>query len=273
LAEHVGGSVQGFAEMMNKKAEELGLVNSHFVTPHGLDEEEHYTTAYELAKITDYALNNKKFSTIVNTKSTVIHINGNQKEISNTNELLGNLNGVDGVKTGFTNNAGRCLVTSTTRSGHQIICVVLGADTKKIRTSDSIKLIEYAFANFEYVNMKEKIENKFEEWKDDNLKSIEIIKGKSQTIKVELQQIQYEEIPINKNNIKDIEVEINCADIVEAPVERGTVIGSIEVKVEEEIICGTQIMLQEKIEKKNIVDYMKQLMTKYNIYLQEGLKN
>lgn len=120
--------------MMNEKAKELSLKNTHFVTPHGLDETEHYTTAYELAKITDYALKNEKFRKIVNTKTTTISINGVPKEISNTNELLGNLNGVDGVKTGFTNNAGRCLVTSTSRNGHQIICVVLGADTKKIRT-------------------------------------------------------------------------------------------------------------------------------------------
>lgn len=119
---------------MNKKAEELRLKDTHFITPHGLDQDEHYTTAYELAKITDYALDNKKFAQIVNTKEITIHINGNQKSINNTNELLGNLNGVDGVKTGFTNGAGRCLVTSTTRNGHKIICVVLGADTKKIRT-------------------------------------------------------------------------------------------------------------------------------------------
>jgi len=70
---------------MNKKAQELGLENTHFITPHGLDEEEHFTTAYELAKITDYALNIKKFRTIVNTKTTTIHINGNAKDINNTN--------------------------------------------------------------------------------------------------------------------------------------------------------------------------------------------
>lgn len=120
--------------MMNKKVDELGLKNTHFVTPHGLDEQEHYTTAYELAIITDYALKNEKFCKIVNTKTTTININGAPKTINNTNELLGALNGVDGVKTGFTNNAGRCLVTSTLRNGHRIICVVLGADTKKIRT-------------------------------------------------------------------------------------------------------------------------------------------
>ena len=119
---------------MNQKAQELGLANTHFVTPHGLDEPSHYTTAYELSCITDYALKNEMFSKIVATKTCDIHINGQPKTLSNTNELLGNLNGVNGVKTGFTNSAGRCLVTSTTRNGHQIICVVLGADTKKIRT-------------------------------------------------------------------------------------------------------------------------------------------
>lgn len=73
---------------MNKKAQELGLTSSHFVTPHGLDEEEHYTTAYELAKITDYALHNEIFAKIVNTGNYTVNINGNQKNIRNTNELL-----------------------------------------------------------------------------------------------------------------------------------------------------------------------------------------
>jgi len=259
--------------MMNEKAKELGLKNSHFVTPHGLDEDEHYTTAYELAIITDYALNNKKFSRIVNTKSTTIYINGNQKTITNTNELLGNLNGVDGVKTGFTNNAGRCLVTSTTRSGHQIVCVVLGADTKKIRTSDSIKLIEYAFSNFEYVNIKEKIEDEFNEWKDNNLKNIQIIKGQIQTLEVELEQIQYEEVPINKNNIKDIKIEIECESILQAPIQTDRIIGKIQVEVKDEIICTTDIYVKEKIEKKNITDYMKQIISNYNLYLNKGLQN
>jgi len=73
---------------MNKKAEELGLTSTHFVTPHGLDEEEHYTTAYELAKITDYALKNEVFAKIVRTGNYTVNINGNSKNIRNTNELL-----------------------------------------------------------------------------------------------------------------------------------------------------------------------------------------
>ena len=92
LAEHTAGSVEEFANMMNKKAKELGLNNTNFVTPHGLDNDNHYTTAYELAILTDYALKNETFSKIVNTKSITININGIPRAIGNTNELLGNLN-------------------------------------------------------------------------------------------------------------------------------------------------------------------------------------
>ena len=88
IAISVGGTVEGFAEMMNNKAEELCLEHSHFVTPHGLDSSEHYTTAYELAVITDYALDIEKFAEVVSTKSYTVNINGYPKTINNTNELL-----------------------------------------------------------------------------------------------------------------------------------------------------------------------------------------
>lgn len=115
---------------MNEKASSLGLSNTHFITPHGLDSDEHYTTAYELALLTNYALKNDIFAKIVGTQNYTVTINGYPKALKNTNELLGNLNGVYGVKTGFTNGANRCLVTSCKRNGMDIICVVLGADTK-----------------------------------------------------------------------------------------------------------------------------------------------
>ena len=148
LAEYASGDIKEFAKLMNKKAIELNLVNTHFETPHGLDSDEHYTTAYELALLSNYALNNKIFAQIVGTKEYTITINGYPKQLSNTNELLGNLNGVYGIKTGFTNGANRCLVTACKRNNMDIICVVLGADTKKFRTQDSIKLINYIFENF-----------------------------------------------------------------------------------------------------------------------------
>ena len=165
LAEHVGGNIEGFANLMNEKAKELNLKNTHYESPHGLDSDGHYTTAYELAKLTDYALKNRIFSKIVGTKNYAITINGYSKSLSNTNELLGNLDGVYGVKTGFTNGANRCLVTSCKRDNMDIICVVLGADTKKFRTQDSIKLIEFAFNNFTYINVNDIANEDFEKWK------------------------------------------------------------------------------------------------------------
>jgi len=90
---------------MNKKAIELGLTNTNFVTPHGLDVDNHYTTAYELAIITDYALNIEKFCEVVSYRTYTVTINGYPRTITNTNELLGYVNGVNGVKTGFTNKA------------------------------------------------------------------------------------------------------------------------------------------------------------------------
>ena len=125
LSEETAGSVQSFSELMNEKAKELGLSNSHFESPHGLDSDEHYTTAYELAILSDYALKNSTFLKMVGTKNYTITINGYPKNLSNTNELLGNLDGVYGIKTGFTNGANRCLVTACKRNNMDIICVVL----------------------------------------------------------------------------------------------------------------------------------------------------
>ena len=121
LAEHISGSIENFAILMNQKACEIGLNSSHFVTPHGLDNEEHYTTAYELALLTNYALKNDIFRKYVGTKSQTITINTYSKTLNNTNELLGYLDGVYGVKTGFTNGANRCLVTSVKRTNMNII--------------------------------------------------------------------------------------------------------------------------------------------------------
>lgn len=257
---------------MNKKAEELGLQNTHFITPHGLDETEHYTSAYELAIITDYALKNKKFESIVGTKTCNININNVSRTISNTNELLGYLNGVDGVKTGFTNNAGRCLVTSTTRNGHQIICVVLGADTKKIRTQDSVKLIEYVFSHYEYVNVKEKTQEAFTKWIQEESKDIQYHKIIKKLPTYQLQEIEIEQIPILNNKIKDIQVRVNNEKELHAPIRKDQVIGNIEIVIDEEVILSTNIESKELVSKKNVWDYLKELCFNYSTYLNEEIK-
>ena len=256
IAEHIGGSVEGFAELMNQKATELGLKDTHFVTPHGLDSSEHYTTALELAKLTDYALKNEKFAKIVATKSTTISINGNPRQLFNTNELLGVLNGVIGVKTGFTNGAGRCLVTETKRGDMDIIVVVLGADTKKDRTKDSIKLIEYAFSNFTKVNIKGKTIEEFEKWERINRNRILIIKGQKDRISLDIGKFNTETIPVKETD--KLEITINTINQLEAPVEKNTKVGTIIIKLNDNIIDSIDIVCGEKIERKTWLDYFKE---------------
>lgn len=255
LANYIGGSIEGFAELMNKKATEMGLINSHFVTPHGLDQSQHYTTAYELACMADYALNIPKFREIVGCKSYNVTINGKAKLISNTNELLGNLNGVYGIKTGFTNGAGRCLVTSCKRGELDIITVVLGADTKKIRTLDSIKLIEYAYKNYKVINIQEKINEQFENWKQLNEKRIYINKSRINSIQLEIEELKYPKMAVENSKIDNLKIEINSLYYLEAPVEEKQIIGSAKIQIDNKTIAILNIINTQKIEKKQILDY------------------
>lgn len=259
LAEFTGGSIEGFAELMNKKAKELNLNNTSFETPHGLDSPNHYTTAYELALLSKYALNNITFSKIVGTKTHTITINGYPKTISNTNELLGNLNGVYGIKTGFTNGANRCLVTACKRDNLDIICVVLGADTKKYRTQDSIKLIEYAFKTFEPVNIQELLNNEYNKWKKDNLNTINIIKGENNNINLKIEPLQYPIIPIKKELIDKINITFNCDKTIEAPVIKGSKIGYANIIINDinstNTLTNCDIIVDSTINKKNIFTY------------------
>ena len=261
LAEHVGGSVKGFAELMNEKAIELGLTNTHFVTPHGLDDANHYTTALELAKLTDYAMNNETFAKIVGTKSTTIYINNQSRQINNTNELLGVLNGVVGVKTGFTNNAGRCLVTETKRNNIDIITIVLGADTKKDRTKDSVNLIEYTFSKYKMYNLEEQIIKEFNKWKNINEKRILIINGKTSNPKLALGAIEKATIPICDND--KIEYSINALTEVEAPVEQWNVMGTLTVKLNGEILENIDIVNVNEVQKRDWKDYFKIMLNRF----------
>ena len=229
LAESIGGSVEGFAGLMNAKAQELGLSNSHFESPHGLDSDQHYTTAYELALLSDYALKNPTFLSIVGTKNHTVTINGTPKTLSNTNELLGNLDGVYGIKTGFTNGANRCLVTACKRGNMDIICVVLGADTKNFRTKDSIKLIEYSFKNFEYFKIKDFVDNYLLDWKNNHSNFFFIEKGHSNQLKIKVDNsiTQTPMIPVKKELIPTIESNLSIQPYWQAPVNENDRIRSI----------------------------------------------
>lgn len=251
LAIHTAGSVEEFANLMNQKAEVLGLTNTHFVSPHGLDNSEHYTTAYELAKITDYALKNETIAKIVKTKTTTISINGNPMQINNTNELLGNVEGVYGVKTGFTNNAGRCLVTSVKRGDMDLIIVVLGADTRKDRASDSMKLIEYAFKKFHMVNLEEIIKREFEMWKQINQNRIYVDKA-ANSLELKLEEIKIKSLATDEEPT----IEISAVSYLEAPILENTRIGTVTVKVGDELIEEIEIKAGKEVKKRGIIDYI-----------------
>ena len=268
LAEYVGGSVEGFADKMNEKAEELNLKNTHFVTPHGLDQEEHFTTALELAKLANYALQNKTFSNIVATRNYTVNINRIPKQLNNTNELLGNLYGVNGVKTGFTNGANRCLVTSVKRDEMNIITVVLGADTKKFRTQDSVKLIEYAYKNYKIFNIRQYIEQKYKEWKDINESRINVSRAKRVNVKVKLESIDDEYIPIKIDEEKDINVEFKCEMELEGEVKENQKIGEANIYIKDSKIMKVDILNAEYIGKMEYLDYLKHILYKYTYYLE-----
>lgn len=271
LAEYIGGSVEGFAYLMNEKASDLGLENTHFITPHGLDNDEHYTTAYELALITQYALKNETFLKIVSTKNYTVNINGSYKNIGNTNELLGNLNGVYGVKTGFTNGANRCLVSACKRGNLDIICVVLGADTKKFRSQDSIKLIEYAFSNYEMVDVKSIVSKHFTEWQNKSANSFLVYKGTSNNLETCLQEITYSLFPISKSKIKNINVNINCSYTFEAPILKNISIGKLNCFVDNLEICTLDIYSSNTIPKKTPLFYLNSFFRNYSTYFENLL--
>ena len=254
---------------MNNKANELGLFSTHFVTPHGLDNDDHYTTAYDLAILTNYALSNKIFAKIVRTKTFTITINNRTKSLRNTNELLGNLDGIYGVKTGFTNGANRCLVTSCKRGNLDIICVVLGCDTKKDRTRDSIKLINYIFNNFTVINIKDIIDSDFKKWNEEHKNSFYIDKGISNTLDLYLNEnsIPYKSIAINNKDISTISTSIKFESQYTAPLPCDNVIGRLSFNVNNIEYFSVDILNSNEIQKKNIFTYYFELISNFVNYL------
>lgn len=152
IALSLGKSIEGFAQMMNECAERIGLIDSHFENPHGLDSDNHYTTASDLAKLTAYALTLPAFRKIVSTQKTTIPFNNteNLRYLTNHNKLLKSYQGAIGVKTGFTKKSGRCLVSSASRDGVTLIAVTLNAPND---WKDHTAMLDYGFQNYEMVEL------------------------------------------------------------------------------------------------------------------------
>ncbi len=157
LAENDAGSVNAFAEKMNAKAAELGMNDTHFVTPNGLDAEGHYSTASDMALLARYAMKNETFRKLVNTQTYTLKIAGwPALEMTNTNKLLAEYSWVNGIKTGSTPNGDYCLVSSGARNGREVVAVVLGNKDTDARFADSAALLKFGLDQYRPVTLVDK---------------------------------------------------------------------------------------------------------------------
>lgn len=256
VAEHIGGTVEGFAEMMNKKAESLGAADSHFVTPHGLDTGNQYSTAYDVSIITRCALKNPVFAEIVSTTSS--YIPGH--DLYNTNELLGAYSGVDGVKTGYTGKAGRCLVTTVQREGMRLVTVVLGSPTRTARANASRDLINYAYENFSM----HKLMNA-----GDIYAKVPVYRGIDDS--AILRAAQNIELPLSEAEVEMLEVRKYVPEVLNAPVYAGIDTGFVEYVLNDEVVAQSMLTTSNDVRKKTFFDYLAFVLESWACMMREGI--
>ncbi len=252
LALEVGnGNVETFANLMNETAKKCGAENSNFVTPHGLDDKDHYTTAHDLAKITAYALKNETFKEIVSTK--VYNIPATQKyqarTLINKNKLLSGLEGCIGVKTGYTSKAGRCLVTACERNGMQIVCVVLNC---RPMFEESAELINKAFEEYSLFEIVPSY--KF-------ISDIVVEGGKSGTLR--LYNKNGFSVVTKKEDLDKYVVVYDYPQTIKAPIEKDKILGSVKVYLDKTLIFSENLCSIEKVEGLDANDKIKSILDKW----------
>lgn len=253
VAEHIGGSVENFASMMNNKAIELGAYNTSFTSPHGLDNPAHYSTAYDMAIIATYALKNPKIAKIVKTvEYNMQFVDGKSKHLRNTNPLLTMYEGTTGVKTGYTGMAGKCLVSSVKKNGMEVIAVTLGSQSSQIRIKDSISILNYCFNNYQLMDLRDLYKEKIE---------IDIFKGEKEKISGKYKEEYI--VPIQKNEIKDVKIIKNFTDNLYAPINEENYLGSLEFKINDEKLGELEIIADEEIKRLNFIDYYVRLFKEF----------
>ncbi len=243
IAEHLAGSVEAFAILMNDRAKALGAKGSHFVNPHGLSKPEHYSTAYDLAVITRAALNNPKFAEIVSQPARELTFEELERRtvLYNTNKLLGWLPGADGVKTGTTAAAGPCLIASATRDGQKLISVVLNSGN---RWRESADLLEWGFRNFQVAQMGQKGEV---------LRSVPVYRGKRLSVPVALKEDLELVLPRKMSEYPAIQISLNHPEIP-APIRQGQRVGSAVIALPDGRDVTAELVAAESVAKATWLD-------------------
>lgn len=247
MAEKIGGSVEGFVEMLNKRAKELGAVNTHFVNPHGLDADGHYSTAQDMAILARELLKHEKILEYTSIYEEYLEKNdGTRTWLVNTNRLVRFYEGIDGLKTGYTKNAGYCLTATAKKDNFRLISVVMGEESNEKRSSDTVKMLNYGFNTYK-INVIKK--------KGEVLGNVRVEGGKYENVEVTL----IDDVTILlKNTDQEEEYSFNInIDKLKAPIKTGDVVGKAEViDSQGNIIMDVDVTVKKAIEKANIFDYL-----------------
>ena len=243
LAERVAGSEDEFVKMMMAKANELGLKNTNFVNPTGLDEENHYSTARDLALIAQELLTHEKileFSSLY--EDYLREDTANKFWLVNTNKLIRTYQGADGLKTGFTDAAMYCMAVTAKRDGMRLIAIVLGEEVSKTRNSETTALLDYGFNTYQVDIIKKK---------DQVVDELEIEQGNIDKVDV----VVKEEISIlrkKSEQAKEYQEKIVLSP-VKLPIKKGSVVGKLELFDQEQLVGSYDLTVNQEVKKKNFL--------------------
>ena len=243
LAEFVSGSENDFVAEMNAKAKDLGMDDTTFLNCNGLDEEGHITSAYDVALMSRELIRHKKIFDY--TSIWLDYLRGDKTQIVNTNKLLRTYDGITGLKTGTTGDAGSCITATAERNGLSLIAVVLGADNGTDRFRDAAALLDYGFAGFETKELS----------LNDELFPVTVEGGMQNTAKIKCDDVSYITMP--KGGGDELKQTLDIPDSIEAPVSEGDMIGSLKFSLGGEEIASFDVVAGETVEKKSFATLLK----------------
>lgn len=251
IAEHVAGSTSEFITLMNEMANKIGAPNSHFANTHGLDADGHYTTAHDLALITAYALENGTFREIVSTKNIKI-VNGKNEEnryLKNKNKLLFTMEGCIGVKTGFTDDAGRCLVSAIEKDGMKLVCVVLNCGPM---FEESKALLQTCANLYHLVDVTSLYQYD---------STVKVEDGRDETAKVGTKEHYF--YPLSDYEKSCLKFEYNLPSSIQAPLGKDEEVGEIKVFLNNDLLFSEKVYTIENIKSKTIFQRFKEFAQKW----------